>query len=67
MRRKGRYFHARVISHEGVSNSHKQKVWAQLFKTNDVVSQCIVETLIIKYGIYVNLFAENFFFQQKYL
>ena len=33
--------------------------WAQLFKTNDVVSQHIVKTLIIKYGIYDNIFAEK--------
>ena len=32
---------------------------AQLFKTNDVVSQRIVKTLIIKYGIYANIFAEK--------
>ena len=30
---------------------------AQLFKTNDVIS--IVKTLIIKYGIYANIFAEK--------
>ena len=28
--------------------------WAQLFKTNDVV-----KTLIIKYGIYANIFAQK--------
>ena len=33
--------------------------WAQLFKTNDVVSLRIVKTLIIKYGLYVNIFAEK--------
>ena len=52
-----------------------------LFKTNGVVSLRIVKTLIIRYGIYVNIFAEkkmwfakathNFFskniFQHKYL
>ena len=36
-----------------------QKPRAQLFKTNDVVSLCIVKTLIIKYGIYANIFAEK--------
>ena len=53
--------------------------WAQLFKTNDVISKRIVKTLIIKYGLYTNIFAENMrlafafakathiFFQQKYL
>ena len=37
-------------------------VWqfrAQLFKTNDVVSLHVVKTLIIKYGIYANIFAEK--------
>ena len=33
--------------------------WAQLFKTNDVVGKCIVKTLIIKYSIYANIFAEE--------
>ena len=33
--------------------------WAQLFKTNDVFSQCIVKTLIIKYGKYANISAEK--------
>ena len=33
--------------------------WAQLFKTNDVVSYHIVKTLIIKYGIYPNIFVEK--------
>ena len=32
---------------------------AQLFKTNDVVSSHIAKTLIIKYGIYANIFAEK--------
>ena len=32
---------------------------AQLFKTTDVVSKCIVKTLIIKYGINANIFAEK--------
>ena len=32
---------------------------AQLFKTNDVISERIVKTLIIKYGIYANIFAEK--------
>ena len=30
-----------------------------MFKTNDVVSLRIVKTLIIKYGIYANIFAEK--------
>ena len=34
-------------------------IWAQLFKTNDVISLCILKTLIIKYGIYTNIFAKN--------
>ena len=34
-------------------------IWAQLFKTNDVVSLQIVKTLIIKYDIYTNIFAEK--------
>ena len=33
------------------------KIWAQLFKTNDVVSSRIVKILIIKYEIYANSFA----------
>ena len=33
--------------------------WAQLFKTNDVVSWRIVKTLIIKYGIYTKIFVEK--------
>ena len=36
-----------------------KKIWAQLFKTNDVVSLRIVKTLIIKYGKYANIFAEK--------
>ena len=32
---------------------------AQLFKTNNVVSECTVKSLIIKYGIYANIFAEK--------
>ena len=36
-----------------------QMFWAQLFKTNDVVSSRIVKILIIKYVIYANIFAEN--------
>ena len=51
----------------------------QLFKTNDAVTKRIVKTLIIKYGIYANIFAEkmwvafafakatHIFFQQNYL
>ena len=31
----------------------------RLFKTNNVVSECIVKILIIKYGIYANVFAEK--------
>ena len=34
-------------------------IWAQLFKINYVVSLPIVKILIIKYGIYVNIFAEK--------
>ena len=32
---------------------------AQLFETKDVISERIVKTLIIKYGIYANIFAEK--------
>ena len=32
---------------------------AQLFKTNTVVSQRIINTFIIKYSIYTNIFAEK--------
>ena len=35
------------------------KTRAQLFNTNDVVSQCIIKIFIIKYGIYTNIFAEK--------
>ena len=30
-----------------------------MFETNDVVSYLIIKTLIIKYGIYANIFAEK--------
>ena len=40
-------------------HNNQSKIWAQLFKTNDVVSKHIVKTLIIKYGIYANIFAEK--------
>ena len=36
-----------------------QTTRAKLFKTTDVVSERIVKTLIMKYGIYTNIFAEN--------
>ena len=39
--------------------SRRQKSRVQLFKTNDVVSKRVVKTLIIKYGIYTNIFTEN--------
>ena len=32
---------------------------AQLFETNNVFSKRIIKTLIIKYGIYANIFAEK--------
>ena len=35
------------------------EIRAQLFKTNNVVSQCIVKSLISKYGIYATIFAEK--------
>ena len=37
----------------------KIKIWAQLSKTINVVSEHNVKTLIIKYGIYANSFAEK--------
>ena len=40
-------------------NTDSNKIWAQLFKNNDFVSYRIVKTLIIKYGIYANIFAEK--------
>ena len=40
-------------------NTSLFNTWAQLFKTNEVISWCIVKTLIIKYGIYANIFAEK--------
>ena len=42
-----------------LNSTHNIFSWAQLFKTNDVVSQCIVNTLIIKYGMYGNIFAKK--------
>ena len=42
-----------------VSDINKHKTWAKLFKTNNVVSSCIVKTLIIKYGKYTNIFVEK--------
>ena len=37
------------------------RIWTrtQLFKTNNVISKHIVKTLIIKYGIYANIFDEK--------
>ena len=32
-------------------------IWAQLFKTNNIISKCIGKTLIIKYGRYAKIFA----------
>ena len=44
-----------IISSRGTSSFPvSQKIRAQLFKTNDVV-----KSLIIKYGIYANIFAEK--------
>ena len=46
----------------------KESIRAQLFKTNDVVGKGIFQTLIIKYAIYANSFAEKmwvFFFSAK--
>ena len=40
-------------------NRDKQLTWAQLFKSNNVISKHIVKTLIIKYGIMANIFAEK--------
>ena len=37
--------------------------WAQLVKTNDVFNERIVKFLIIKYGLYVNIFADKIFQQ----
>ena len=42
-----------------VDSTRIQKSRAQLFETNDAVSSHIVKTLIIKYGIYANIFAEK--------
>ena len=39
--------------------SFQLNIRVQLFKTNDVVSYGIVKTLIIKYGIHANIFAEK--------
>ena len=69
-----------MTSFGGVSSHLKGTRYtrAQLFKTNNVFSYRIVKTLIIKYGIYANIFAEKMWvafafaktthiFQQKYL
>ena len=40
-------------------NLQSLSFWAQLFKTNDVLSQHIVKIFITKYGIYANIFAEK--------
>ena len=42
-----------------IKDKASQLYWAQLFKTNDVIRQYIFKTLIIKYGIYTNIFAEK--------
>ena len=36
------------------------KIGVQLFRTNDVVSERIVKTLIIKYGIYANILQKKY-------
>ena len=36
-----------------------EKYGPQLFKTNNVVSEHIVKALIIKYGIYANIFCSK--------
>ena len=56
-------FYCRYFS-EGTwcaNNANRRKInaRAQLFKTNDVDSERIVNTLIIKYTIYANIFAEK--------
>ena len=38
---------------------HDLQIWAQLFKTEDVVIKHIIKTLIIKYGKYDDIFAEK--------
>ena len=52
-------FYANSFSGNAKACFMREKIRAQLFKTNDVVSQRIVKTLIIKYGIYPNIFAEK--------
>ena len=42
-----------------VDDKRNKNTGAKLFKTNDVVSKRIVKTLIIRYGIYANNFAEK--------
>ena len=43
-----------------IRHSSTKKSRAQ-FKIKDVLIKCIVKTLIIKYGIYTNIYAEIFF------
>ena len=37
----------------------RNNIRTKLFKTNNVISKHIVKTLIIKYGIYANIFTEK--------
>ena len=48
------------VGNEGPDqHTHRHStIWAQLFKTNDVISYHI-KTLIIKYGMYANMFAKK--------
>ena len=47
-----------LVLYAGLSNK-VDLIRAQLFKTNDAISERILKTLIIKYGIYANIFAEK--------
>ena len=49
----------KVISLQGKKCLPWVQIWAQFIQTKDVVSYRIVKTLIIKYGIYANIFAEK--------
>ena len=48
-----------IILNKWLIKSIQKNFRAQWLKTNKVVNQRIVKTLIIKYGIYANILAEN--------
>ena len=59
VKRKSAFEHAQNVQIHIILCMGKISSRAQLFKTNDVISYCIIKTLIIKYGTYANIFAEK--------